>query len=120
MPTTPLNPPDSPPAGPVITEGLATKGMKLIVPLLAIVAGISAVLEGDHSDVTITALAGAIATFISIAFGRQLQSAAALRDAPSPRQLEDGLTPEPEELLEPEVVYLDDGHQERDIHDAGV
>ena len=89
MPDPIIDTPESPPVGPVIPKGWATRGAELIVPLLAIIAGISAVLEGDHSEVTLTTIGGAIATFITVAFGRQMQAAAAYRDAPSPRQMDD-------------------------------
>jgi hypothetical protein len=82
-----VNPPDSPPAAPVISEGLATKMGKWGTALLAVVAAFGPLLDGfgtqDSKWFATLAAAVGIATII----GRMLQSAAALRDAPSPTQV---------------------------------
>lgn len=69
-----------------IPVGLATQLGKLGVAAFGVVALVAAVLHGDHSEETITALIGAIATLLTLMGGRYAQAAAALRDAPSLRQ----------------------------------
>lgn len=71
-----LNPPDSPPANPVIPEGFATKLGKYGALLLAVVAAAQPFLDGEHNgDARFYA---ALATIIAVATiaGRMLQAAA--------------------------------------------
>lgn len=89
MPSSAVNPPDSPPNAPVITEGFATKLGKAGTMLLAIVAAVQPFLEGDHTGDMRFFSVLATAVGIGTILGRMLQSAAALRDAPSPAQLDD-------------------------------
>lgn len=81
--TSPLNPPDAPPAGPVIPEGLATKLGKLLIAAFAVTALVTAVLDGDHTPETLMALGGSIATAITLILGRSAQAYAIYRDAPA-------------------------------------
>lgn len=62
-----------------IARGYATKLGELTAAVLALVAAVTAVLDGDHSTETIAALAGAVLTVITILAGRYLQNAARLR-----------------------------------------
>ena len=75
----PLNPPDSPNAQPVVPEGLTTKLGKAAIALLALVAAVSAFLDGDHSEETITAIAGAVATLVALTASRGYQAGQAIR-----------------------------------------
>lgn len=73
-----VNPPDSPPAGPVIPAGLGTKLGVLGTGILGIVAALGPLLDGfgsNDSRVFATLAAGLAAVTV---FGRMLQSAAAL------------------------------------------
>lgn len=73
------NTPEAPPAPPVIPVGLGTKLGTLGTALLAVVAAGTAVLNGDHTIETITALAGAVAVLVTTIEGRYRQAAAIYR-----------------------------------------
>lgn len=84
--TSAMNPPDSPPAGPVIPEGLATKLGKFGAPVI-LLAGILTDVSGVELDGTSEkAFYSSLGLIALTMAGRFLQSYAALRDAPSPSQ----------------------------------
>src|SRR5215207_3405472 len=64
---------DSPQVPPV---GLATKLGLVAITLLGAAGAIAAFLDGDHTPETITLIAGAVATAISVIVGRSQQAAA--------------------------------------------
>ena len=71
-------PPDSPPAAPVIPQGLATKLGQAGTLILGLASTLTAILPGDHSGQT--KLFATLATVVAVAtiLGRMLQAAAAL------------------------------------------
>lgn len=69
--------PTSPPASPVIPVGLATRIQAVVGSLFFLIALISAVAKGDHSEQTITALVLAALSFFVLAGGRYAQAALA-------------------------------------------
>lgn len=69
-----------------IPVGLATKLGVYGTSVLAIVGLVTAVLDGDHTPETLTALATATIVLATTIYGRMKQAAAMLRDAPSPLQ----------------------------------
>lgn len=70
----------------VIPIGFATKLGVYGTSVLAIVALVTAVLNGDHTPETLTALATATIVLATTIYGRMKQAAAVFRDAPSPLQ----------------------------------
>jgi hypothetical protein len=80
----PLNPPDSPPVGPVIPEGLATKVGKygsVAAFVVAVVVGVFDVqLEAETKEFIIYGVGLLLTTML----GRYAQSAALYRDTPAP------------------------------------
>lgn len=70
----------------VIPIGLASKLGVYGTSVLAIVALVTAVLDGDHTPETLTALATATIVLATTIYGRMKQAAAMYRDAPSPLQ----------------------------------
>lgn len=66
--------------------GLATKLGVWGTSVLAIVALATAVIDGDHTPETITALVTATIVLATTIYGRMKQAAAAYRDAPSSLQ----------------------------------
>lgn len=82
---TTLGQPDSPPYGPVIAAGLATKLGLLGTALLGIVTAITPLLEGNNQDQTeLFAILTTVVAVVTI-IGRMLQSAAALLGTGAPR-----------------------------------
>ena len=77
-------PPASPPAAPVIPAGLATRLGAIGTLTLGVVALVTAVINGDHTSETVTALAGAVATLVATIYGRMQQAAAIYRSDPTP------------------------------------
>lgn len=77
MPDPILNTPESPPAGPVIPVGLATRLMQIVGAGFAVIAGVTAVLDGDHSQTTVVALILSGVSFFVLAGGRYAQAALA-------------------------------------------
>jgi hypothetical protein len=71
---------------PRIPVGLATKLGVYSASVLGIVALITAVLNGDYTEETLMALAGAVITLVTTLIGRFAQAYAILRDSPSPLQ----------------------------------
>jgi hypothetical protein len=69
-----------------IPKGLATQLGVYGTAVLAIAALVSAVLNGDHTPETLTALATATIVLATTIYGRMKQAAAVYRDAPSPLQ----------------------------------
>lgn len=69
-----------------VPVGIATKLGVYGTSVLAIVALVTAVLDGDHTPETLTALATATIVLATTIYGRMVQAAALLRDAPSPLQ----------------------------------
>lgn len=69
-----------------VPVGLATKLGVYGTSVLAIVALVTAVLDGDHTPETLTALGTAAVVLATTVYGRMVQAAALLRDAPSPLQ----------------------------------
>lgn len=70
----------------VVPTGLATKLGVYGTSVLAIVALVTAVLDGDHTPETITTLVTATIVLATTIYGRMKQAAAAYRDAPSSLQ----------------------------------
>jgi peptidoglycan/LPS O-acetylase OafA/YrhL len=56
---------------------------KLGVVVAAIIGGVTAVLNGDHSEETITLIASSIATVVAVVLGRSIQNAAAIANKPA-------------------------------------
>jgi hypothetical protein len=127
VPDTPLNPPDSPPVGPVIPEGLATKLGKWGTAASILLALLVEVLEINLSEDTEKLALGGLALALTTIAGRMAQSAAALRDAPSPRQQGDPAVCSDcgtvGALGGPDDPYLVEGfsadNERRDLHDSG-
>src|SRR3954470_21450362 len=69
-----------------VPVGIATKLGVYGTSVLAIVALVTAVLDGDHTPETLTALATATIVLATTIYGRMVQAAALLRNAPSPLQ----------------------------------
>lgn len=69
-----------------IPIGFASKLGVYGTSVLAIVALVTAVLDGDHTPETLTALATATIVLATTIYGRMKQAAAMFRDAPSPLQ----------------------------------
>ena len=69
-----------------VPVGLATKLGVYGTSVLAIVALVTAVLEGDYTPETLTALATASIVLATTIYGRMKQAAAVLQNAPSPLQ----------------------------------
>lgn len=69
-----------------IPVGFASKLGVYGTSILAIVALVTAVLDGDHTPETITALVTATIVLATTVYGRMKQAAAVYRDAPSPLQ----------------------------------
>jgi len=69
-----------------IPIGFATKLGVYGTSVLAIVALVTAVLNGDHTPETLTALGTATVVLATTIYGRMKQAAAVYRDAPSPLQ----------------------------------
>jgi hypothetical protein len=77
----------------VVPTGLATKLGVYGTSVLAIVALVTAVLDGDHTPETLIALATATIVLSTTIYGRMKQAAALYRDAPNSLQgLEDAIT----------------------------
>lgn len=72
-----------------IPTGLATRLGVIGTAGLAVAALIAAILTGNHSADTQTALIGAVATLVTTMIGRYAQATALARDIPSPKQLAD-------------------------------
>jgi hypothetical protein len=83
--------PTAPPAQPVIPLGFASKLGVYSAAVLAIAALVTAVLNGDHSAETLTALAGAVITLATTLAGRFAQAYAIYRDSPSLGSLVQGV-----------------------------
>jgi hypothetical protein len=69
-----------------VPVGLATKMGVYGTSVLAIVALVTAVIDGDHTPETLTALATATIVLATTIYGRMVQAAAVFRDAQSPLQ----------------------------------
>lgn len=69
-----------------VPVGLATKLGVYGTSVLAIVALVSAVIDGDHTPETLTALATATIVLATTIYGRMKQAAAVLLHSPSPLQ----------------------------------
>lgn len=82
----PLAPPSSPPHGPVIPKGLATYlGVGGAAVFFVLACAIYAFdLDINIEGMTAAGLA-AVSLYVTV-YGRMQQAAAAMRDAPSPRQ----------------------------------
>lgn len=110
-----------PAATDTIPEGLATRLGKYATALLAVVAAVTAVLEGDHSQETLLAGAGAVAVLLTLMGGRFAQAAALYR-GPAAGVAVTGDVPSRETgLAEGEAYELPDydgTHETRDVHDA--
>jgi hypothetical protein len=89
MPDRSLNPPSSPPAEPVISQGLATRVGQVSGAVFGLVALITAVLDGDHTAETITALVLSALSLLTLMAGRYAQAYAIDRDAPAPQAVEE-------------------------------
>lgn len=70
-----------------IAKGLATHVGQVVGAAFALIALVTAVLDGDHSQETITALILSAITFVTLMAGRFAQAYALLRDTPSPTRL---------------------------------
>lgn len=73
----PTDPPESPPAGPVIPIGFSTRVAQVVGAIFGLIALVTAVLDGDHSEETITALILAAVTVVTMLAGRYAQAVAA-------------------------------------------
>ena len=69
-----------------IPVGLSTSLGVLGTMVLGVVGLVTAVLNGDHTSETITALVTATLVLATTIYGRMHQAAAVYRDAPSPMQ----------------------------------
>jgi hypothetical protein len=69
---------------PEIPKGLATQIGQIVGAAFALIALVTAVLDGDHSQETVTALILSAVTFITLMAGRFAQAYAMLRERPSP------------------------------------
>lgn len=69
-----------------VPVGLSTMLGVFGTSVLSIIALITAVLDGDHTPETLTALATAVIVLATTIYGRMQQAAAIYRDAPSPLQ----------------------------------
>lgn len=78
--------PDTP-TPPEIPQGLGSQIGKAVGAAFALIALVTAVLQGDHSQETITAMILSAVTFATLMAGRFAQAYALLRDAPSPQQV---------------------------------
>lgn len=67
---------------PRITDGPASVYLKLAAALAALIAAVSAVVHGDHSETTLAAGLTAAAFLVTFAAGRYAQATALIRHAP--------------------------------------
>lgn len=84
MTTSALNPPDSPPAAPVISEGLATKALKIGAAIFFVLGALIYALDLDIDIEAILAAGLAAVSLFIMAAGRYAQAYAIFRDAPKP------------------------------------
>jgi hypothetical protein len=113
----PVNPPDSPPVGPIIPEGLATKMGKWGTALLALIALLQPLIVENAARET-----GNVKFFATLAtvvggltiVGRMLQSAAALRAGTA------GVTRTAATVEEEEEIFVYPVAREDDEIDADV
>lgn len=84
---TPLNPPDSPPAGPVVPEGLTTKLGKYAIALCAVIAGVAAIMPGDHGEVWKWMVAVATVVYTMLTASRGYQAGQLAKAAPALQSL---------------------------------
>lgn len=77
-----MDTPTSPPAGPVIPVGLATKLGVVFSVLAAVAAAVLGVLEGDQTPETITLLVAALGAAYKVMDGRYNQATAAVGTDP--------------------------------------
>jgi hypothetical protein len=77
MPDPVTSTPESPPVGPVVPVGLATRLGQIVSAIFGLIALVTAVLNGDHSQETITSLVLMTVTVVTLMGGRYLQAAMA-------------------------------------------
>jgi hypothetical protein len=68
--------PESPPVEPVIPVGLSTRLLQIVGAAFAAVSAVTAVLNGDHSQETITFAVLSATSFFFLAGGRYAQAVA--------------------------------------------
>lgn len=73
-----MNAPQQPPVAPEIPVGLATRIGQVVAAIFGLIALATAVLNGDHSQETITALILSAVTVFVLMGGRYAQAALAL------------------------------------------
>jgi hypothetical protein len=78
----PANPPDSPPAQPVIPEGLATKLGKYGALVTAVLAAAAGIFDVELNTETLAAFGGSLLLLVTTMAGRFAQAAALYRDSP--------------------------------------
>jgi hypothetical protein len=71
------------PTLPDVPIGFLTKLGVVVAAVAAIIGGVTAVLNGDHSEETITLIASSIATVVAVVLGRSIQNAAAIANKPA-------------------------------------
>jgi len=114
MPDHLIDTPDSPPAGPVIPRGYATKLGELTAAIALIAASAAAIFDIDVDVAELVPIIGAFVTIITVIAGRMAQAAAAeqaARGQAIPDTLEAG-DPDDDEDLIPEQPT---GHPEPEV-----
>lgn len=79
--------PTSPPAPPVVPVGLSTQVGLVVAAILGLIAGVTSFLEGDHTEETVTLIAGSVVVLYGVIKGRMDQAAAAFSNPNRPELL---------------------------------